>query len=183
MKGSARIGHDLRVDGYLEARNVKAANKGVFESYTDLAAAYPQAEAGWFAGVVKEGGVELYAGSAAGVWNPTGKEYEIEIGGSGAGGSEDAKEALEAAGAALLRANSALEAAETAEGVAADAQRVAEDALASADSAKTAAESAKSAVKVLELQISGDSGGVIVAGFAGDHSGCGDRADVAVRRA
>ena len=49
MRGSATVGHNLRVEGWLEARNIKDTNKGVFESVERLQEAYPQPERGWWA--------------------------------------------------------------------------------------------------------------------------------------
>lgn len=51
IAGSARVGHDLRVDGWLEAPNVKGANKGVFLTVEKLREAYPDPKPGWIAGV------------------------------------------------------------------------------------------------------------------------------------
>ena len=51
IQGNARVGHDLVVEGWLEAKNIKAANKGLFATPTDLREAYPQPHDGWFAGV------------------------------------------------------------------------------------------------------------------------------------
>lgn len=49
VRGSATVGHNLRVEGWLEARNIKDTNKGVFESVERLQEAYPQPERGWWA--------------------------------------------------------------------------------------------------------------------------------------
>lgn len=51
VAGNATIGHNLKVEGWLDAPNVKGANKGVFVSEAALKAAYPHPEPGWFAGV------------------------------------------------------------------------------------------------------------------------------------
>lgn len=53
VKGSARVGHDLTVDGWLEAPNLRTSNKGVFIEESELLAAYPSPKAGWYAGVVE----------------------------------------------------------------------------------------------------------------------------------
>ena len=41
IAGRARIGHNLRVDGWLDAKNIKGANKGVFPDIDKLREAYP----------------------------------------------------------------------------------------------------------------------------------------------
>jgi hypothetical protein len=51
LRGSMTIAHDLKVGGWLEAKNVKSANKGLFATYEDLLKAYPEPRDGWFAGV------------------------------------------------------------------------------------------------------------------------------------
>ena len=51
IQGNARIGHDLIVEGWLEAKNIKGVNKGLFASVAALREAYPQPHDGWFAGV------------------------------------------------------------------------------------------------------------------------------------
>lgn len=51
VQGNARVGHDLIVEGWLEAKNIKGVNKGLFASAAALREAYPQPHDGWFAGV------------------------------------------------------------------------------------------------------------------------------------
>lgn len=51
IQGSARFGHGVIVEGWLEAKNIKGANKGLFGSYDTLFNTYPRPENGWFAGV------------------------------------------------------------------------------------------------------------------------------------
>lgn len=53
IRGNAKIGHNLKVEGYLEAPNIKDINKGVFVSYQELLTHYPTAKDGWLAGVVE----------------------------------------------------------------------------------------------------------------------------------
>lgn len=95
VQGNARIGHDLKVEGWLEAKNIKGANKGLFASAIALRKAYPQPHDGWFAGVpataidiqqlgltVQEGKAlfRMYIGSG-GVWvcQPLNMLYEIVV--------------------------------------------------------------------------------------------------------
>lgn len=78
IQGNARIGHNLKVDGWLEARNIKGPNKGVFASESKLKEAYPLPHAGWWALVgetlpaplyIADGGEWVATGRSAG--NPT----------------------------------------------------------------------------------------------------------------
>ena len=36
IRGSAKVGHNLTVDGWLEAKNIKGPNKGLFKTATQL---------------------------------------------------------------------------------------------------------------------------------------------------
>lgn len=49
IQGSARIGHNLKIEGWLEARNIKGALKGFFPTVEALRAAYALPETGWLA--------------------------------------------------------------------------------------------------------------------------------------
>ena len=71
VRGNATIDHDLKVKGWLDAVNIKAANKGVFISEDDLNETYPEPENGWWAVVGTELPGDIYVG-AGGVWKPTG---------------------------------------------------------------------------------------------------------------
>lgn len=51
IQGNATVKKNLKVEGWLEAKNIKGANKGLFASLTHLSQAYPQPHDGWFAGV------------------------------------------------------------------------------------------------------------------------------------
>lgn len=53
IRGNAKFGHNVKVEGWLEAPNIKDINKGVFVSYQELLAHYPTAKDGWLAGVVE----------------------------------------------------------------------------------------------------------------------------------
>ena len=95
IQGNARVGHDLIVEGWLEAKNIKGVNKGLFASAAALREAYPQPHDGWFAGVsaseaditalgltVQQGKAlfRMYVGSG-GDWvcEPINKLYEIVV--------------------------------------------------------------------------------------------------------
>lgn len=49
IQGNVRVGHTLRVEGYLDAPNLKGAQKGMFQTADALKEAYPDPEAGWWA--------------------------------------------------------------------------------------------------------------------------------------
>lgn len=53
VRGKATFGHDVKVDGWLEAPNIKDINKGIYLSYNDLLVHYPTPRDGWLAGVVE----------------------------------------------------------------------------------------------------------------------------------
>lgn len=95
IQGSARVGHDLVVEGWLEAKNIKSANKGLFATVEALRAAYPHVHEGWFAGVpatdkeISDLGLSVEEGKAlyrmyigcGGEWvcEPLNKLYEITV--------------------------------------------------------------------------------------------------------
>ena len=49
IRGSATVGHNLRVDGWLDAPNIKGPNKGLFRTGGELKSAYPHPREGWWA--------------------------------------------------------------------------------------------------------------------------------------
>lgn len=55
IRGSAKVGHNLTVDGWLEAKNIKGPNKGLFKTAEQLREAYPNPQKGWWALVTIEG--------------------------------------------------------------------------------------------------------------------------------
>lgn len=93
IQGNARIGHDLIVEGWLEAKNIKAANKGLFATIANLRIAYPEPHAGWFAGVsatakeISDLGLSVQDGITLfrmyighdGCWKAIDKFYEIAV--------------------------------------------------------------------------------------------------------
>lgn len=76
IQGDAHIKGGVKVDGWLEAKNIKATNKGLFTTVEKLRAAYPLPHEGWWAivGNTLPGPVYVVDG---GKWVPTG-----EMGGS-----------------------------------------------------------------------------------------------------
>lgn len=67
VRGSATIGHHLKVEGWVDAPNIKGPLKGLFASPDALRAAYPRPMPGWFALV----GNTL----PADIWRVDGKEW------------------------------------------------------------------------------------------------------------
>ena len=55
MRVSLTVGHNLTVEGWLEAKNIKGANKGLFKTAAQLREAYPNPQDGWWALVTVEG--------------------------------------------------------------------------------------------------------------------------------
>ncbi|MGM9694216.1 MAG: hypothetical protein ACI3YC_04335 [Alloprevotella sp.] len=55
VRGSAVIGHNLTVEGWLEAKNIKGPAKGLFQSAIQLRESYPTPHEGWWALVTTEG--------------------------------------------------------------------------------------------------------------------------------
>lgn len=49
IRGSARVNHNLVIDGWLEAKNVKGPNKGLFKTEGQLREAFPEPHEGWWA--------------------------------------------------------------------------------------------------------------------------------------
>ena len=49
IQGNLRVGHNVRIEGWLDAKNIKGCDKGLFESFEALKAAYPQPRPGWWA--------------------------------------------------------------------------------------------------------------------------------------
>ena len=55
VRGSMTVGHNLTVEGWLEAKNIKGPNKGLFKTAAQLREAYPNPHEGWWALVTVEG--------------------------------------------------------------------------------------------------------------------------------
>lgn len=83
VAGDSHIKHNLRVDGWLEARNIKGPNKGMYLSYEVLKSVYPVPDEGWYALVGKTLPADIYIGRG-GDWVLTGEkggDVEIDFGG------------------------------------------------------------------------------------------------------
>lgn len=73
VRGCATIGHNLKVEGWLHAPNIKGACKGYFLSLTDLNDAYPAPADGDYAFVSKSGLPGPIYIAKNGVWTDSGK--------------------------------------------------------------------------------------------------------------
>lgn len=82
VRGNVTIGHDLKVEGWLSADNIKAGNKGIFKSEEDLNSIYPNPKEGWSAGVVgkdsADGKYDLYVAKDGG-WIATEGKMVIDV--------------------------------------------------------------------------------------------------------
>ena len=78
IAGSVSIGHNLKVDGWLEAPNIKGANKGIFLTVQELREAYPVPHDGWMAGVGASTPFTAYVGKG-GDWVATGGTIEVTV--------------------------------------------------------------------------------------------------------
>lgn len=76
--GSAIVKHNLRVDGWLDAPNVKGACKGLFASVDALVACYPEPDAGSWALVGASLPASLYV-EEGGAWKDTGSKAGGEV--------------------------------------------------------------------------------------------------------
>lgn len=49
IRGSVTVGHNLKIEGWLDAPNIKGPNKGLFKTAAQLREAYPTPHEGWWA--------------------------------------------------------------------------------------------------------------------------------------
>lgn len=83
VRGDAKFSHNLRVEGWLDAPNVKGPSKGVFMSEADLKAAYEKPNAGWWAVVVSGNTGRMYV-CIGGEWVQTETTFDnLQIDGGG----------------------------------------------------------------------------------------------------
>ena len=54
IQSSLKVGHNVKVEGWLEARNIRDNNKGVYRNEQALNAAYPEPEVGWWAIIIAD---------------------------------------------------------------------------------------------------------------------------------
>lgn len=60
VRGTLKVGHDVIIDGWLAARNIKGPNKGMFYDAATLNEAFPHPMLGWWALVGQSFPAELY---------------------------------------------------------------------------------------------------------------------------
>lgn len=68
VQGSMRVGHNVRIDGWLEAPNIKGPNKGLFKTDAKLKELYPTPQDGWWALVGDTVPAQVYIASG-GMWH------------------------------------------------------------------------------------------------------------------
>lgn len=71
VQGSARVGHDLVVEGYLVAKNIKSPCKGLFKTAAILKECFPRPHDGWWAMVGTSVPAYVYV-AEGGEWVATG---------------------------------------------------------------------------------------------------------------
>lgn len=71
--GNVAVGHNVRIEGWLEARHIAAAMKGLFGSADALRQRWPRPEPGWFALVGDTLPADIYRADN-GSWVPTGRQ-------------------------------------------------------------------------------------------------------------
>ena len=103
VQGSSHFKGSVKVDGWLDAKNIKGSNKGVFTSVDKLRLAYPMPHDGWWAIVGTSLPGDIYVGDG-GDWVATG-----EKGGNPTVDSEQYNEAVEQLQGDLNALNSAVD--------------------------------------------------------------------------
>lgn len=81
VAGTATVKHNLKVDGWLEARNIKGVAKGLFLTEEKLKKAYPMPHPGWWALVGDNLPATIYI-EDGGKWyntNKQGGEFSLEV--------------------------------------------------------------------------------------------------------
>ena len=73
VQGRSQFKGSVKIEGWLDAKNIKGANKGIFTSIEKLKAAYPLPHDGWWAIVGKSLPGPIYVGDG-GEWVATGEE-------------------------------------------------------------------------------------------------------------
>ena len=78
IAGSVIIGHNLKIDGWLEAPNIIGPLKGIYESEDDLRARYPRPRDGWMAFVGQSTPFACFV-SRDGDWVSTGCNVDVTV--------------------------------------------------------------------------------------------------------
>ena len=73
VQGALRVGHDLVVEGWLDAKNIKGPLKGLFVTEALLREAYPRPERGWYALVGTGLPADVWVANRKREWEPTGE--------------------------------------------------------------------------------------------------------------
>lgn len=73
IRGSGIFDHNLKVKGWLDAKNIKGPLKGLFKSEDELKLAYPETQPGWFALVGNTLPAEIYV-VKNGEWTDSGAQ-------------------------------------------------------------------------------------------------------------
>lgn len=73
VRGNATFNRDVYISGWLNARNIRGAGKGLYESVEKLNSAYPNPENGWFALVGNTLPADIYR-AWGGKWEATGQK-------------------------------------------------------------------------------------------------------------
>lgn len=73
VRGNATFDRDVYISGWLNARNIRGAGKGLYETVDKLNSAYPNPENGWFALVGDTLPADIYR-AWGGVWEATGQK-------------------------------------------------------------------------------------------------------------
>ncbi len=73
VRGNATFDRDVYISGWLNARNIRGAGKGLYETVEKLNSAYPNPENGWFALVGDTLPADLYQ-AWGGEWKATGQK-------------------------------------------------------------------------------------------------------------
>ena len=73
IRGNATFNRDVYISGWLNARNIRGAGKGLYETVEKLNSAYPNPENGWFALVGNTLPADIYR-AWGGKWEATGQK-------------------------------------------------------------------------------------------------------------
>ena len=73
IRGNATFNRDVYISGWLNARNIRGAGKGLYETVEKLNSAYPNPENGWFALVGDTLPADIYR-AWGGEWKATGQK-------------------------------------------------------------------------------------------------------------
>ena len=73
IRGNATFNRDVYISGWLNARNIRGAGKGLYETVDNLKSAYPNPENGWFALVGDTLPADIYR-AWGGEWKATGQK-------------------------------------------------------------------------------------------------------------